>query len=83
MKFLSTLWRVAILGICSTLIISVATGLLFLIDGYPNSGPGSLDWLKWFALGFVSPLYIGRIAGLLLRVPVYSLLLIVHAPKSP
>jgi hypothetical protein len=31
LNFSSTLWRAAILGICSTLAISVATGFVFLI----------------------------------------------------
>lgn len=75
MNFVGKLWRVAILGICSTLVISVATGLLFLIDGYPNFGPDPLDWLEWFGLGFVSSLYIGGIVGLLYGVPLYSLYL--------
>ena len=75
MNFVSKLWRVAILGICSTLVISVATGLLFLIDGYPNFGPDPLDWLEWFGLGFVSSLYIGGIAGLFYGVPLYALYL--------
>ena len=75
LKFVSTLWRVAVLGVCSILLISIATGLIFLIDGYPTFGPGSMDWLAWFALGFVSSLYIGGIAGLLYGVPVYSLYL--------
>jgi hypothetical protein len=69
------LWRVALLGICSTLVISVATGLLFLIDGYPNFGPDPRDWLEWFGLGFVSSLYIGGIAGLFYGVPLYALYL--------
>jgi hypothetical protein len=72
LNFVSKLWRVAILGICSTLVISVATGLLFLIDGYPGFGPGQLDWLEWFGLGFVSSLYIGGIAGLFYGVPLYA-----------
>ena len=75
MNFISKLWRVAILGICSTLVISVATGLLFLIGGYPNFGPDPLDWLEWFGLGFVSSLYIGGIAGLFYGVPLYALYL--------
>lgn len=75
MNFVSKLWRVAILGICSTLVISVATGLVFLIDGYPNFGPGQLNWLNWFGLGFVSSLYIGGIAGLFYGVPLYTLYL--------
>ena len=75
MNFISNLWRVAILGICSTLIISVATGLLFLIDGFPDFGPDPLDWLDWFGLGFVSSLYIGGIIGLLYGVPLYTLYL--------
>ena len=73
MNFVSKLWRVAILGICSTLVISVATGLLFLIYGYPNFGPDPWDWLEWFGLGFVSSLYIGGIAGLFYGVPLYAL----------
>ena len=75
MSFLGKLWRVALLGICSTLVISVATGLLFLIDGYPNFGPDPWDWLEWFGLGFVSSLYIGGIAGLFYGVPLYALYL--------
>jgi hypothetical protein len=75
LNFVGKLWRVAILGICSTLVISVATGLLFLIDGYPNFGPDPLDWLEWFALGFVSSLYIGGIVGLFYGVPLYALYL--------
>ena len=75
MNFVSKLWRVAILGICSTLVISVATGLLFLIDGYPNFGPDPWDWLEWFGLGFISSLYIGGIAGLFYGVPLYTLYL--------
>jgi len=75
LNFVSMLWRVAILGICSTLVISVATGLLFLIDGYPNFGPDPWDWLEWFGLGFVSSLYIGGIAGLFYGVPLYTLYL--------
>jgi hypothetical protein len=75
LNFVSKLWRVAILGICSALVISVATGLLFLIDGYPGFGPGQLDWLEWFGLGFVSSLYIGGIAGLFYGVPLYALYL--------
>ena len=75
MNFVSKLWRVAILDICSTLVISVATGLLFLIDGYPNFGPDPWDWLEWFGLGFVSSLYIGGIAGLFYGVPLYALYL--------
>ena len=75
MNFVSKLWRVAILGICSTLIISVATGLVFLIDGYSSFGPGQLNWLNWFGLGFVSSLYIGGIAGLFYGVPLYALYL--------
>ena len=79
MNFVSKLWRVAILGICSTLVISVATGLLFLIDGYPNFGPDPWDWLEWFGLGFVSSLYIGGIAGLFYGVPLYTLYLRLEA----
>ena len=79
MNFLSKLWRVAILGICSTLIISVATGLLFLINGYPNFGTDPLDWLEWFGLGFISSLYIGGIAGLFYGVPLYTLYLRLNA----
>ncbi|MGB5327926.1 MAG: hypothetical protein WBO58_06860 [Gammaproteobacteria bacterium] len=75
MNFVSKLWRVAILGICATLVISVATGLLFLIDGYPGFGPGQLGWLEWFGLGFVSSLYIGGITGLFYGVPLYALYL--------
>jgi hypothetical protein len=63
------------LGICSILVISVATGLVFLIDRYPNFGPDPLDWLEWFGLGFVSSLYIGGIAGLFYGVPLYALYL--------
>jgi len=79
LNFVNKLWRVAILGICSTLVISVATGLLFLIDAYPNFGPDPLDWLEWFGLGFVSSLYIGGIAGLLYGVPLYALYLRLNA----
>jgi len=75
LNFVGTLWRVAILGVFSILVISVATGLLFLIDAYPHFGPDSLDWLKWFGLGFVSSLYVGGIAGLFYGVPLYSLYL--------
>ena len=75
MKFVSTLWPVAILGIFSILVISIATGLLFLINGYPNFGSDPWDWLYWFGLGFVSSLYIGGIVGLLYGVPLYSLYL--------
>ena len=75
MNFVSKLWRVAVLGICSTLVISVATGLLFLIDGYPNFGPDPWDWLVWFGLGFLSSLYIGGIVGLFYGVPLYALYL--------
>ena len=75
MNFVNKLWRVAVLGICSTLVISVATGLLFLIDGFPNFGPDPLDWLDWFGLGFASSLYIGGIIGLFYGVPLYTLYL--------
>lgn len=64
-----------ILGICATLVISVATGLLFLVDAYPTFGPGQWDWLKWFGLGFLASLYIGGIAGLFCGVPLYALYL--------
>jgi len=75
LNFVGKLWRVAILGVFSILVISVATGLLFLIDAYPNFGPDPLDWLKWFGLGFVSSLYVGGIAGLFYGVPLYALYL--------
>ena len=48
---------------------------MFLIDGYPSFGPGQLNWLYWFGLGFVSSLYIGGIAGLFYGVPLYALYL--------
>jgi hypothetical protein len=48
---------------------------VFLIDGFPGFGPGTLDWLDWFGLGFVSSLYIGGIIGLLYGVPLYTLYL--------
>ena len=75
MKYLGSFWRVAILGIFSVLLISVVTGLLFLVDGFPNFGPDPLDWLEWFGLRFVSSLYIGGIAGLFYGVPLYTLYL--------
>lgn len=71
--FFSLLWRVAILGVCSILIVSIATGLLFAIEAMLLGDTDVARWSDYFWLGFIASLSIGGIAGLLYGVPVYTL----------
>jgi len=64
------------LGAIATLAVSLASGIVWVVDGYPLYGPGSSAWLDWFSLGFIGSLYIGGLVGLFYGVPLYTAFLL-------